>query len=142
MAEKTIAVQLPESAYRKLQKAAELTYRSVDEILVSTIETSLPAMPDVPTELAEELSAMHLLSDDALWAAVSPTLSQAEQTRLAQLNQLAHERPLTPAEEAEQNDLLAAYGRSILRRGQALAILAQRGHPVSLDTLPIPEPMV
>ncbi|HFQ93334.1 MAG TPA: hypothetical protein ENK32_04960 [Anaerolineae bacterium] len=141
MAEKTIAVQLPESAYRKLQKAAELTYRSVDEILVSTIETSLPTIPDVPPELAEELSAMHLLSDDALWAAVSPALSQAEQTRLAQLNQLAHERPLTPAEEAEQNDLVAAYGRSVLRRAQALAILAQRGYPVSLDTLPTPEPV-
>ena len=138
MAEKTITAQLPESAYRKLQKAAELTYRSVDEILVSTIETSLPTMPDVPSELAEELSAMHLLSDDALWAAVSPALSQAKQTRLAQLNQLAHERPLTPAEEAEQNDLVAAYGRSVLRRAQALAILSQRGHPVSLDTLPTP----
>ena len=121
-----------------MQKAAELTYRSVDEILVSTIETSLPTMPDVPSELAEELSAMHLLSDDALWAAVSPALSQAKQTRLAQLNQLAHERPLTPAEEAEQNDLVAAYGRSVLRRAQALAILSQRGHPVSLDTLPTP----
>ena len=55
--------------------------------------------------------------------------------------QLAHERPLTPAEEAEQNDLMAAYGRSVLRRAQALAILSQRGHPVSLDTLPILEPM-
>lgn len=141
MAEKTITVHLPESAYRKLQKAAELTYRSVDEILASTIETSLPTMSDVPAEIAEELAAMHLLSDDALWAAVSPALSQAEQARLTQLNQLASERPLTPAEEAEQSNLIAAYRRSVLRRAQALAILAQRGHPVSLDTLPIPEPM-
>ena len=141
MAEKTIAVYVPESAYRKLQRAAELTYRSVDEILVSTIESSLPAPPNIPPELAEELAAMHLFSDDALWAVARPSLSQAEQARLAQLNQTAGERPLTSAETAEQKDLLFAYHRSMLRRAQALAILAKRGHPITLDTFPLPEPV-
>jgi len=31
MLEKTIAVELPESAFRKLERAAELTYRSVGD---------------------------------------------------------------------------------------------------------------
>lgn len=140
MIEKTISVNVPESAYRKLQRAAELTYRSVDEVLVSTIESGLPVPPDAPPEVGAELAAMHLFSDDALWAAVKPSFSPTEQTRLLQLNDLAGERELTPAETAEQKGLLAGYYRSVLRRAQALTVLAQRGHPISLESLPLPEP--
>lgn len=135
MPEKSITVNLPEPAFRKLQRAAELTYRSVDEILASTINATLVAPPDLPPELADELAAMHLLNDDALWAAVEPSLSPAEQRRLEQLNHAACERPLTEAEAQEQAALLKAYHRSVLRRAQALAILVQRGHPISPDNL-------
>lgn len=135
MPEKTITVKLPEPAFRKLQRAAELTYRSVDEILTSTINATLVAPPDLPSDLADELAAMHLLSDEALWAAVAPSLSPAEQRRLEQLNHFAGERSLTQAETEEQTALLKAYHRSILRRAQALAILAQRGHSISPNNL-------
>jgi hypothetical protein len=129
MSEKMIQVQVPESAYRKLQQAAALTHRSIDEILVNTIDTSLPAPTDLPSEIADELAAMHLLSDAALWAASQPSLSAAQQARLAQLNGL--ERKLTAAETAEQEALFTAYYHAVLRRSQALALLAQRGHAVT-----------
>jgi len=87
----------------------------------------------LPTDLTNELAAMHLLSDEALWAAAHPSLSPAEQFRLSQLNHKAGERPLSKAEEAEQEHLLAAYHRSVLRRAKALAILTQRGHPLPLE---------
>ena len=84
----------------------------------------------LPADLANELSAMHLFSDEALWAATHPRLSPAEQVHLSLLNHKAGERPLTQAEAAEQEHLLTAYHRSVLRRAKALAILAQRGHPL------------
>ncbi len=139
MSETTINVPLPKSTYRKLKRAAELTYRTVNDLLVDTIESSLPTLPDVPSALGEELAAMNLFSDNALWAATNPSLSAAKQARLSQLNQVAGERNLTPAEIAEQKDLLAAYNRSVLRRAQALAVLSQRGHSITLDTLPLPQ---
>jgi hypothetical protein len=135
MSEKTVTVELPESTFRKLKRAAELTYRSVDEILVSAINATLIAPPDLPSELAEELAALHVLSDEALWAATQPSLSSAEQHRLRQLNHHAGERPLTQAEQTEQEDLLGAYHRSVLRRAQSLAILAQRGHQMTQTTI-------
>ena len=135
MSEQTITIKLPEATLRKLRRAAELTHRSVDEIVTSTIQAALVAPPDLPPELSDELAAMHLLSDDALWAAAQPSLSPAQQTRLEQLNHIAGQRPLTQAEAAEQAALLEAYHRSLLRRAQALAILAQRGHPVAPDDL-------
>ena len=78
---------------------------------------------------------MRLLSDQALRAAVYPSISPAEQHRLGQLNHTASERPLTQAEATEQTALLVAYHRSVLRRAQALAVLAERGHSLPVETL-------
>lgn len=131
MAEKTVTVQLPESTFRKLSKAAELTHRTVDDLLDTTVNAALAAPTDLPQELSDELAAMNLLSDEALKAAAEPSLSAADQQRLSQLNEKAAVETLTPAEVKEQADLLAAFHRSVLRRAQALAILAQRGHILS-----------
>lgn len=130
MLEQAITVRLAPPLIAKLKRAAELTYRSVDEVLANTINAALVAPPGLPDDLAGELAAMRLLSDQALQAATYPSLAPAQQYRLQQLNQAAGERTLTPTEVAEQTALLAAYHRSVLRRAQALAILAERGYPV------------
>lgn len=130
MLEQTITIKLPISLMDKLKRAAAMTYRSVDEVLISTINASFVAPPGLPDELADELAAMRLLSDQALFAARYPSLAPVEQQRLQQLNQDAGERNLTAAETAEQAALLAGYHRSVLRRAQALAILAERGHTI------------
>ena len=75
---------------------------------------------------------MRLFSDAALYTAVEPTFTSDEQANLAQLNQIATTRALTPAEEETHAALLQAYHRSVLRRAQALAILHQRGHTLDL----------
>jgi hypothetical protein len=134
MTTQTISVQVPEPIFRKLKRAADVTCRPVEEVLAATLNAALPEPSGLPPELADELASMHLFSDDALWAATEPSLSPTEQRRLSQLNRIADQRPLTKAEEAEQEQLLAAYHRSVLRRAQALAILAQRGHPIPIET--------
>lgn len=128
----TIPVQLPEALFRRLKRAADLTRRSVEDIAATSLEAVLPPAADLPPDIADELAAMHLLSDEALWAATAPSLSPAEERRLEQLNAAVGERDLTSAESAEQHDLIAAYRRSVLRRAKALAVLAQRGHHVPL----------
>jgi len=130
MTMQTVSVELPRSVFLKLKRAAELTHRPIEEVLVATVNVALVEPPGLPAELANELAAMNLLSDEALWAAAYPSLSPAEQSRLSQLNHKAGERPLTKAEQAEQEHLLTGYHRSVLRRAKALAILAQRGHPL------------
>lgn len=134
--DKLVHLQIPESTYHKLVRAAELTYRSVNEIVVQAIESSLPTAANWPPALANELGAMHLLNDSALWAATQPTFSAAQQQRLAQLNQQAGEQPLTPAEQTEQEALLTAYQSAVVRRAQALAILKQRGFEITPHTAP------
>ena len=108
--------------------------RSLEEMTDSWDTHSLTDPPSVPADLVAEFVAMHLLSDQALQAAAQPSLSPAELYRLRQLNHAAGERSLAQAEEAEQTALLDAYHHSVLRRAQALAILAQRKHEIPYRT--------
>ena len=132
MTSDTVAVELPAPLVARLKSAADLTHRSVEDIAASTLESSLPVDPGLPPDVSNELAAMNLLSDEALWAAAEPTFSPSEKRRLGQLNSNAGERDLTPAERAEQDALIASYRRSVVRRAKALAVLAQRGHRVPL----------
>ncbi len=124
----TLTITLPDSVFKILTGMAELTYRTVDEVVLSAVETTVIS-PDLPGDIASELASMPTFSDEKLWAAIKPTFSEYEQSRLTQLSEL--ERPLTRMEEAEQATLLRAYDRSVLRRAQALALLKQRGHDLS-----------
>ena len=132
----TIAIHIPETLFYKLKRTAELTHRSVEDVTVTSLEAALPVLQNLPPDVADELAAMHLFSDEALWAATAPSLSPTEEYRLNQLNTAAGERALTPAEEAEQQSLITAYHRSVLRRAKALAILAQRGHDIRVMDKP------
>ena len=89
MTTRTVSVQVPEPIFRKLKRAADVTCRPVEEVLAATLNAALPEPSGLPPELADELASMHLFSDDALWAAVEPSLSPTEQRRLGQLNRFA-----------------------------------------------------
>jgi uncharacterized protein YnzC (UPF0291/DUF896 family) len=134
----SITLSLPEPTLRKLRRAAELTYRSVDELVTAAVNASLIGADterNIPQELADELAAMSVLSDQALWAASELSLSAAQQRRLRQLNALPQTQALTEAEVQEQAALLNSYQRAVLRRAKALSILAQRGHAITAETL-------
>lgn len=137
MSTATIPVQLPEPLFHKLKRAADLTHRSVEDIVATSLEVVLLPPPNLPPDIANELAAMHLFSDQALWAAAEPSFSPTEEHRLDQLNAAAGERALTPAEEDEQQCLITAYRRSVLRRAKALAILAQRGHRIPITAVEV-----
>jgi hypothetical protein len=126
----TVNIQLPERTYRRLQRAAEMTHRSVEDVLASTVEAALPTFVQVPEPLASDLAAMDMFNDDALWAAAESALSRAQQRRLNQLSHAGGQRPLTSAETAELAQLIDQRDQAVLRRSRALALLAYRGYEV------------
>lgn len=131
MSTHSIALDLPAPLAQALTRAAEITYRSVEDLVVSTLQTMFLISPDLPPEVAAELQSMQFFSDERLRVATKPAISPAELERLHQLN--AAKSPLTPAETREQADLLQHYQLSALRRAQAFAVLAQRGHRLPTD---------
>ncbi len=130
MTTRMVPVMIPEPLYRRLERTSAKIRRPVNDVVASTLAALLPPSPDLSDALADELSGMMWFSDEKLYAATQPTFTPAMQARLSTLNEISDERPLTPSEEKEQMRLLAQYERSILRRAQAYAILAQRGHPI------------
>jgi hypothetical protein len=123
-----ISLPVPEPLYRRLERVAQMTQRSVAETLASAIAIAVPPAADLPDALADELAGMAWLSDKMLRSAIRPTFTRAQQKRLAEINDIQDERPLAYAERVEQAHLLAEYERSMLRRAQAFMILAQRGY--------------
>lgn len=133
MSTKTIAVDLPAHLAQVLDRVAETTYRSIEDLVVSTLQTQFLIPPDLPSDVAAELHGMQFFSDERLWAATKPLIPPTELERLHQLNDTAGQRPLTLAEKREQADLLRRYQLSALRRAQAFAVLAQRGYRVPTE---------
>lgn len=128
----TVHVPLPRPLFQRLQRIAEVTNRSVEDVLTTTVNAALPPMPDIPADLDEELAAMALFNDESLKAAARSSLAAAQQERLAQLSHVGGERSLTGAEQQELQHLLDLYDRAVLRRAKALAILAQRGYDIDV----------
>lgn len=134
MSTETITVTLPESIFRRLQRTAELTFHSVDEIIAKMVNFTLKSPPNLPADLADELAAMSLFTDDALWAAAESSLAPANERRLSQLIYASKERSLTTPESAELEHLLQLYDQAVLRRAHVLAILNERGHQIAERT--------
>jgi hypothetical protein len=134
MSSQTVNIQVPEPLFQRLQRVAQKTHRTVEDVLATTINVALPLESDLPIELADELAAMTLFSDQALWAATATSFAPAQQKRVEQLTEFGDQRALTASETAELAQLLEAYDRSLLRRAHALAILAQRGHQLPNHT--------
>ena len=133
MGANTVTITIPERLYRRLQVVADTTNRAIGDILIESAEAMLPvaeADATLPTEVADELAAMRLFSDEVLWKAAELTLSLEQQARLSELIRRQGERALTSTEENELKILMAEYDRSILRRAQALALLSVRGHAI------------
>ena len=125
----TVTIEIPSNLFESLKQKANFMHRPVEDLVVQTLSVAAPPA-DLSPELVIELEAMLNFSDDALWAATKPSISETERVRLEQLNTLAGTRPLSEAEKKEQSQLLQAWQRSMTRRAKAFAILKLRGHPL------------
>ena len=82
MSGNTVTVTIPESLYHRLQLLARKTNREIAEVLLASAEATLvieSAAAALPPDLADELAAMRLFSDQALWAATESSLSLERQ---------------------------------------------------------------
>jgi hypothetical protein len=128
-----VSVQIPQMLFRRLQRVAEITHRPVEDVLATTVNVALPQAPELPPDVAADLAAMTMFSDEALWAATESSLSPAQRRRLNQLSHAGGSRTLTAAESAELRSLVDLYDRAVARRARALAILAHRGYAIADD---------
>lgn len=127
----TITITLPDALYERIRETAEVSSRSLEEVVTQSIALSLPPLEaDLPPEIRSELAAFPLLSDTELWDLATGPMDEEHQVRLEALAESQEHRPLTEEEQSTLARLMEEARQVMLRRAEAYRLLAQRGHEV------------
>lgn len=133
MASQLITLELPDSLYLTVSKLAQVTQRPVGEILQESLAHTLPPLDDVPADEADVLARMSTLDDAVLWQASKRTLPEHQQEELAILLERQNAGELTPDAAVRLQELMAEYGRLLVRQSHAWLLLARRGYQVPIQ---------
>ena len=127
----TVTLNLPDNIYQRLKRIAQTMQRPLEEFLLDAVTTALPLLDDLPPEMMDDMVALALLNDEALWRVARSTLSSADQERLDSLLDKQGREALIATEQQELDQLLSEYERVVLTRSQAAVLLKQRKYDIS-----------
>jgi hypothetical protein len=126
-ATRAVKIQLSQRLYQRVERTAHQTGCGVSELIVSTLETRVPPLPDrLPPELAADLGRWSLLDDEALLAIANAFLPAKQQRRYSTLLRQADAGRLNAREQGEWDALQQEYLRFSQNKAKAQFLLAQR----------------
>jgi hypothetical protein len=117
----SITLNLPDTIFQRAKLAAKLLNRSIEEVLESTLSTSLPVLDDTPTDLAADLAKLPTLTDAELWQVARSKMAPEHEALLHQLLDTQSERQLTANEARQLEALRQQAGKLTLIKSQAYA---------------------
>ena len=126
-----VTIDLPVPLFQQLETIARQQHRSIPDVVRDIVLREVHSLPTLPQDIEAELAAFTNLSDAVLWLLARSTLTEAEQQELATLNSQAEQRALTQEEQTQQQALIDAYDRVMVRRAQAALLLKSRGYDLS-----------
>ena len=126
-----VTLHVPSLLYEQLKRRAEQAQRTVEAELLDIVVTSVPMSDDLPADLAEAITPLELLDDEALWRAARCSLPAEAATQMEDLHLKRQREGLTDSEVKTLDGLVRQYERTMLVRAQATALLKERGHDVS-----------
>ena len=126
-----VTLHVPSLLYEQLKRRAEQAQRTVEAELLDIVVTSVPMSDDLPADLAEAITPLELLDDEALWRAARCSLPAEATTQMEDLHLKRQREGLTDSEVKTLDGLVRQYERTMLVRAQAAALLKDRGHDVS-----------
>ena len=131
MASQVVTLHVPDTLFSHIQKRAEQTKRTVEAEVLDVLAAAVPPGEELPPDLAEAVSPLSLLDDEALWLVARSRLAEEAAAHLEELHLKRQREGLTEAEALTLAGLVRQYERAMLVRAQAAALLRQRGHDVS-----------
>jgi hypothetical protein len=131
MAVQAVTLHLPSPLYEQLKRWAEQTHRSVEAELLEVVAAAVPVADDLPADLAQVISPLALLDDEALWRAARSHLPAEAAAQMEQLHLKRQREGLTGSEAETLAGLVRHYERAMLVRAQAAALLKERGYDVA-----------
>jgi hypothetical protein len=130
-AARTITLDIPEALYERVQHAAAISQRRIEEVLLEMVATALPPLSDLPRDLADDIASLAFLNDSALFQVARSTLSADLHTQITALLERKGRGELSASEQARLDDLVSSSEALVLRRAQAAALLQRRGYDMS-----------
>ena len=127
----TVTIQLPKNIYERIRNVALAQKRPLENLLQDAVAAGLHLVDDLPPHLANEMTALVLLNDQALHQVVGRKIPAARQRKMDSLLDEKQAGRLNETEKKELDALLAEAERIILVRAQAAALLRQRGYKVN-----------
>lgn len=128
---RTVSIQLPESVYIRLQKAAHATRQSIDDVFLRVIQVgSPPGWDDVPVEFQADLAALDRLDDYSLWRIARSHQTGIDMRQYQQLLDKNANGTISYPERRKLSSLQTDSDRFMLRKAHAVALLRWRGHQV------------
>ncbi|MFN0121237.1 MAG: hypothetical protein ACKV2V_12125 [Blastocatellia bacterium] len=118
---------MPRHLYQRLEQTADAVHCKVADVLVATLETRLPLLPDhLPSALAADLQRWAMLDDQALRALADAFLPAKQQRRFTTLLRKFEAGQLTERQRREWEQLQQDYLRLSQNKAKARFLLLQR----------------
>lgn len=125
----SIPVEIPQSLYQRLEWAAHRLQKPVEHLLVETLQATLPEREEIPEDIQAEVADLAQWDSSALQDVAVSQMVETDQQILEHLLDMQSIRPLSVEEQKQLELLRIEYGRILLRKARALALLVERGHP-------------
>jgi plasmid stability protein len=130
MPEQTMTLIMPDTLYDRLRLRAEHNRRSVEAETLEALAAHVQRGQELPDDLAQALTPLALLDDEALWRAARSKLAAEASAQMEHLHVKRQRIGLTDAETQALAVLERQYEHAMLVRSQAAALLQGRGHIV------------
>ena len=124
----SVTVKLPDSLYQRMRRLARERNRSIEEEVTEVVERAFA--DDISPATAELLAQLPHLADPDLWQAARMRVAADKAARMHDLVWKEQAEGLTAAEQDEAAQLQSYAQRIMLVRGEAAALLAERGFDV------------
>jgi hypothetical protein len=129
MTVQTVPIEVPVSLYRRLERLAKLTNRSLENVVEQTLTASMPPLPDtLSDEVRDNLQALETLDNTALWQVAQSVVSPEHQEEVSLLLEKNKSATITDSERARLFELQTQADLLMLRKAYAYVLLKWRGH--------------
>jgi hypothetical protein len=119
-----IVLTIPEDVSDHVRHIAESADLSVEQLVIDRLR----ALSVLPQEIQDEVTALHYLSDDALWTIAQEQVPDHVQQRAQALMDKNTFGTITEQEREELQQVVDRADRLMLRKAEAAALLRERGH--------------
>jgi hypothetical protein len=136
MSARTITVTLPEPLLDYLETQAQAAARTIDELVAEAlVRNTVPAVEaTLPVAVQQELKALELLSDEAVWTIAQSAMNGDKLALYDLLRERYQDETITPAGLEMLESLRVEADHLMLRKAHAYAILKSRAHSIPLPS--------